>query len=71
MKNKEIRYLPFVVGYLGKPDYQEVAKLMKQPEVDTFNALEKLVKKGKIKSEVVRGEVRYLPKETYRGEDDD
>lgn len=71
MKNKEIRYLPFVVGYLGKPGYQEVARIMKSDEIETFNALEKLVKKGKLKSEVIRGEVKYLSKEPYRGEDDE
>jgi len=71
MKNKEMKYLPFVVGYLGKPNYSEVAQVMQIPAVETFNALEKLVKKGKLKTEVVRGEVKYLPREQYRGEDDE
>lgn len=71
MKRKEINYLPFVVGYLGKPDYCEVARMMQSSETETFNALERLVKKGKIKSETVGGKIRYLPKEIYRGEDDE
>ncbi len=69
MKNKEIKYLPFIVGYLGKSDYHEVAHYIQKPEVETFNALEKLVKKGKIKSEVIRGEIRYSSKVESRGEE--
>jgi|GEM_PF-3709519 len=72
MKDKQIKqYLPFIVGYLGKPDYSEVAQLMKISEVDAFVNLERLVKKGKLKTEVIRGEVKYLPKEQYRSEDDE
>jgi hypothetical protein len=64
------QYLPFVVGYLGKPTYGEVAQLVKKSEVETFNALEKLVKRGKIVAEVVGGERKYSPKYKSEVEED-
>ena len=61
MERKEIKYLPFIIGYLGNSTYGEVANLMKKSEVETFNALEKLVKMGKINSKVLHGETIYFP----------
>jgi len=61
------QYLPFIVGYLGKSTYVQVADFLNKAgeavsATETFNALEKLVQKGKINSETVSGEIKYTPK---------
>lgn len=62
MENKIKNWLSFYVGYLGSTDAHELSYLLKQSFEDTFNELEKLVKKGKLESTVISGEITYKVK---------
>lgn len=59
MEHQIKNWLPFYVDYLGETTFHELAYLIKQPEEETFNELERLVNKGKLNHKVVSGELVY------------
>ena len=56
-------WLPFYIGYLGSTTAHELSILIKQPFEETFNELEKMVKREQVISKVVSGELVYSIKQ--------
>jgi hypothetical protein len=51
--------IPALVAYLGETNLQDLTYFVKQPEEKIFAELERLVRKEKLESKVVCGELVY------------